>query len=203
MRRGIVALLLLGACQSAPDADALPEGTMRIADQSGAEFLWVCQESNHHLCKVHRIAGVSPRLPECFDDERPEYTYGWGRFVEVFGLCRDADGSGWSWGDWGRFLVCEQDADCPQLVRYGESYECRAGFCQNVDLVAHPPGLPDSFDMTTLCHGDAARYDEHDLTADDYPTKLELEIEAACPHFLDQPHAACESIPDGCPDVRD
>lgn len=195
-----VALLLLGGCSA--DPETLPEGTTRIIDQSDAEFLWVCQESNHHLCKVHRIAGVSPTLPTCRVDEKPIYSYSWGRFVEVFAECTEADGTGWLWGDWGRFVTCEQDEDCPQLERYGEAYECRAGFCQNVDLIAHPPGLPNSNDLTMLCRGDTPRYEPNDHTADDYPTPMDLKLEAACPKLYDEPHAACDSIPDGCFDPR-
>lgn len=186
----MLGVLLAAACgESFAD-----DGLLRIEDQSGAEFFWTAEE------KVHRIVGVSPPLPECSsDDYRPDYTYGWNRFVDVFAMCWAVDGTGGSGrSDWGRYLICDDDGDCPQLTRFDHFYECRAGFCQSIDLEAYPPGLPNSIDMEMLCRGDAPRYEEEAFP--DSPTALDLEVEAACPN--EDRFAACTSVPDGCFDPR-
>ena len=193
----MVALLLLGACSS--DADTLPEGTTRVVDQSGAEFFWVCDDELTD-CDVDRIAGVSPPLPPCGTLGEPVYICGWWRFLGIDGFCLHP-GGGMASIDWGRALVCEVDEDCPEIEDAAETFECRAGFCQNTDLSAHPPGPPRGIDMELLCFGDMPRYEDGIegigvLSPTEKPAELVAALEAACPNASE----ACDYVPAACPD---
>jgi len=197
MARWLASVLLLCAC-SADDGSALPEGTLRVVDQSGAEFFWVCDEELDD-CDVHRIAGVSPPLPPCGKNSVPGYGYGWWRFLSINAWCGHGDGTAVGNTDWGRYVTCETDQDCPAIQHAAEAFECRAGFCQNVDLDNHPPGPPRGVEMEALCYGDAPRhaYDGSPiLTPPERPEEMERALEAACPN----PSEACAYIPTGCPD---
>jgi hypothetical protein len=182
-------VVLAAACS---DADTDPRG-VRIVDQSGGEFFWTAEEH------VHRIAGVSPELLPCGEDEHADYTYRWNRFVSVVGMCWDLDGSGgWTSSAWDRAVVCDRDEDCPQLTRHDEAFECRAGFCQSVDLEAHPAGIPGYSDMVLLCLGDEPRPEVIDY--DGHPNALDHLLDVACPGQYGQTDEPCLSIPDECPD---
>jgi len=170
----------------------------RLTDQSGGVFAWDCTQ--YTGCELHRIDG-SPPLPACASHERPGYGYSWSRLISLDGACRHRDG--WSWSfvpGWSRLVVCETDADCPQLnfLLVPDEFECRAGFCQNKDIAAYPPGeLPRRFDMIDLCLGDDARRAGGYDVADEFQAALD----EACPP--DDPEQKCSSLPPGCPDLRE
>src|SRR5262245_15005565 len=99
-----------------------------IKDQSGAVFGWLCDEER---CKLENI---DEPVPQCNAPSRAFYGYMWGVFIEVTPGC--TFGSEGEWGslaEWHRFVVCEDDADCP-VVRSGGAesrYVCDAGFCKD------------------------------------------------------------------------
>jgi hypothetical protein len=194
--RGIVMLLVLVACESSSRED----DDLRIVDQSGAEFRWVCGGDDH--CAVHRIAGVSPEGPSGCGGSTPDsiYTPYALRFFEVVGVCHGVspdgvEGFGMG-GNAGRYLVCETDDDCPAAFydqyRFAMTadYECRAGFCQSAD---EAPGLPTRPEMLMLCTGEEPRYEPYVVDP-----ALDAALDAACP--VD--NAPCTSVPPGCPDPR-
>jgi hypothetical protein len=186
-RRGI-ALALALACSPFEREDPHP----RIIDQSGAEFFWVCTQQS---CEVHRIAGVSPPLPECLPREEAEYGVSVARFFAIAATCVEEGYFPFIIEE--RFVVCDDDADCPQIEQeeFGALYECRAGFCQNIDTETYPLGLPDARDLERLCTGHVLR------GGDDRPSsELEAAIAVACP--VDDYRTPCESIPSACPDPR-
>lgn len=190
------------------DAPSQPD---TIIDQSGAEFRWVCPPGEQ--CRIEIIAGLSP-LPEhpradpewdgpCPDDwkyVRDDFDDHL-RFFDVQGACVTA--TGWySWrGEWGRYVICEQDTDCPQVVDPSSgtvttSFSCVAGFCQdavNFDL----DEVPDGWTMRALCIGDGPRFvpDVYSVQALPYQAGLD----AAC----SGPDAPCDYVPEGCHYPRD
>lgn len=187
MRRSWMVIAFLAACADTSDPDP---STFRITDQSGGVFLWTADE------RVHRIAGVSPEFVPCFEGEVSGYIAVGHRFVAVLGLCSDpATNLSRPRSIWSRFVVCESDEDCPQIDRFDKAFECRVGFCQNVDLEAYPKGIPDHSDMLGLCTGDEPRPAE----AAAEPSPMDIAVAAACPseYASDVP---CDYIPDGCPD---
>lgn len=192
-RWSFVVVLGLG-CNAARD-ETLPAGTWRIVDQSGAEFFWVCDDDER--CAVHRIAGVSPPAPAlrpCDLTQPSAYHYSVGRFFTIVGACNDGGILGWR-----RFVVCEGDQDCPPLLTQGELYECRAGFCQNVDVERFPAGVPNKLEIENICFGDHERYEEgFEDEYGDHPDDVAQLIDAACPHgYGDFP---CVTLPAGCRD---
>lgn len=169
----------MSACRSEPADD----GPLRFRDMSGAEFFWTGTE-------VHLIAGVSPPLPECDEGQRASYkVLSSSRFFVVIGACNDGIGNIW-WGR-DRIVVCEHDDDCPQ--RETAAYECRAGFCQDVDAsteLTYP-------DMFSLCFG----HEPREAYPDGYPlsdeSEIAMAIDDACAGALDP----CEGpLPASCPD---
>lgn len=194
MRRLAALSLLTVACIVGEDTtDELNPD--RLTDQSGAVFAWDC--SDYSGCELRRIDG-SPPLPDC-DGLRPWFGYSWYRFLSIDGACVPYGSGSWHFeSGWGRKVVCETDADCPQLVFFSDpdEFECRAGFCQSTDLAAFPADeLPDRWDMFNLCVGAARREDGYDAT-----DELKAALDAACPG--DDPSQPCESVPPGCPDTR-
>ena len=192
--------LLMFAVAVACGSDDADHG-FRVVDQSDAPFFWSCTDDN---CDVHRIAGVSPPLPPCDvvfpgaeEPQTASYSYGWNRFISIVGRCRGADGAAGGLVDWSRYVVCDADDDCPPLLGYDDVFECRAGFCQNVDRETYPPGPPRRIDLERLCMGDGPRYEREPDGSSTTP-EIRAVLDIACPG--NDPQAPCASIPDGCPD---
>ncbi|HEY8379935.1 MAG TPA: hypothetical protein VIK91_25765, partial [Nannocystis sp.] len=104
-----------------------------------------------------------------------------------------------SWGSfphWGRFVVCEEDADCPTIVNRGrtDEYVCHAGLCRNIAGAEHFDGLPNRWMMERLCFGDRPRFGAFE------DPEIVAAIDAACPSELI--NAPCLSIPEGGADPR-
>ena len=178
------------ACESSPlTLEEANPTTLR--DQSGAVFDWDCSGEERRSCKLSSIDG-EPALPPCDDPQKAGFSYSWGRFVELHAICSTNFGWG-SIGGWERLTVCEADDECPQMlgVDQPQDYECRAGFCQNVDLEQFPAEqLPDWSTMLLLCTGDMPRYQE-------FPADMVAAVNEACPD-----HGECFKFPEGCPDPR-
>jgi hypothetical protein len=197
MRRLAVLPLFAAACIIGEDPveEVNPK---RLTDQSGAVFGWDCTQ--YTGCEVRRISGSAP-LPSCEGDDRAWYGYSWSRFISIDGACVDPRGyGGWEFVDeWSRMIVCETDADCPQLNFFLEpdEFECRAGYCQSTDHIAYPPdALPRRFEMIDLCLGDVAREDGWSDSEEFWAA-----LDEACP--ADAPRQPCKSLPPGCPDTRE
>jgi hypothetical protein len=86
-------------------------------------------------------------MPACEPGEAAFYTFTASRFFTIVAACGTA-GRWYSYGLWGRAVVCETNPDCPQL--YGEQFECQHGVCQNVDRDDSALTLSDAY---TLCYG--------------------------------------------------
>lgn len=174
-----------------------------IIDQSGAEFRWVCPPGEQ--CRIEIIDGVSPLPPveedgyagPCPDDWF--YTFGDDfddtmRFFLVQGAC--PFGNGVAYGpENGRYAVCEQDADCPQVIDPASggvaiAYTCVAGFCQDA-VNFNVDELPARRTMVFICNGDTPRF------GPPYPDFNAFD--AACPDS----DAPCDYVPDGCHYPRD
>jgi hypothetical protein len=180
---------VLAACEE-PEAESTPRV---LTDQAGGEFFWGCNK-NGLKCEVHRIAGVSPPLPEC--EAGIGYYRGSGRrFFSVTAVCpRGPDD--FERRDIDRFLTCETDDACPTIAEAGKMWECRAGLCQLHSQTGLSAGMPTVGELETLCIGPVPHF------ADWRPRYDELlpRIEAACPG--DHYQAPCISIPEGCADPR-
>jgi hypothetical protein len=162
-----------------------------IRDQSGAQFEWLCDADGH--CTVGWIDGLSPALPECDAGRIPTYGYLWLRFFEVTAACAlDQDGALGTEAGWGRFVVCGNTSECPQLPEYGDLFECRSGYCQRTNA---PSGPPRKEDLELLCTGSAPRFAELDPSPE-----LAAAIDQACPTSAQDPESPCIAIPPGCDD---
>jgi hypothetical protein len=185
-----LAALVLAACDDSPSTPEQPE---TITDQSGAVFGWKCDDKR---CYVERL-DESPPLPDCGPEGKAFYSYTWGGIIEITGGCPGSgDGSWGALGSWGRFVVCEADADCPAIVDDGavDGYLCHAGYCRSVASAEYHDELPNKWMMEMLCFGDRPRFEGFDDPA------LYAASEAACPG--DSINSPCDSIPEGCPDPR-
>ena len=183
-----------GSDESSSDdaSEPLPdEQPLRLVDQSGAVFFWDCETDDDGDCHVRRIEGVSPPLATC-SNPRP-YGYFAFRFFEIVASCGDESGTSWD-DDAARYAVCESSADCPQ--RDDAKFECRAGFCQNVDTELYPAGLPDLWEIDLLCIGDNPRF------STDYEEMVDIwnRADEACPSVVR--HEPCNYLPAGCADPR-
>lgn len=182
---GLLTLLSFGCQDSLADTNPT---TLR--DQSGAVFDWNCAEDR---CRPEPQEDAPYQF--CPDAERQIYSYAWSRFFEITAACAGDDGGWGALPQWSRLVVCESDAECPQRFDAGrdDAYECRAGFCQHVDLERFAPDiLPSSHTMYQLCFGDMPRFgDESDLPG------IFAAVDEACPDS-----GSCLRIPDGCPDPR-
>lgn len=185
----LVSALLLVACNDTSSKPAQPE---TITDQSGAVFGWSCDDTR---CYVERL-DESPPLPDCGPEGKAFYSYTWGSLIEITGGC-PIDGKSWgSLPEWGRFVVCEADADCPTVIGQGhvDEYLCHAGLCRSVASAEYHDDLPNRWMMEYLCFGDRPRFEPFD------DPDLEAAIDVACPG--DSINSPCLSIPDGCADPR-
>lgn len=189
IRHAVFVALVLAACNDGADEPAEPE---TIIDQSGAVFGWECDADS---CTITRVDGSPPPPDGMCGTLKPAYSYSWGSIIEISAVCADAEG--WvSLPGWGRFVVCEADADCPTVVSSGgaDDYVCHAGFCRSVDSMAFFDELPNRWMMESLCFGERPRFEEFDDDA------LWAAIETACPgESINDP---CNSIPNGCVDPR-
>lgn len=186
----LLALTLTGCLE--PSAGPHP----RITDQLGDEFFWVCPDDEAE-CAVHRIAGVSPPLPECQPGQgEAEYGAVPGRLISVAPYCHVEGSMSATQMDRPRFVICEDDSGCPD--GQGSVFECREGFCQNADLEEHPPDLLWAITLQELCYATAAPRFE--------PLVLDPEIEAAldvaCPGRHEYWYVECVDVPAQCPDPR-
>ncbi len=197
MRLSVASLVLFAflACGDDVMVDGGTVNPATVRDQSGAVFNWDCDADGG--CVVSRM-GDRPPLPDCPDpDAPPDYKYAAGSFFEVIGACvLGQDGAAWTANPtWGRYLTCEVDTDCPQLLHSeppGE-YACRVGFCRS-DAVPLDR-LPGRVGMLSLCYGGTPR----SPGATDYPADIQAKIAANCPENAADP---CEQVPLGCPDPR-
>jgi hypothetical protein len=194
MHRSLLVIVLVAACSDTPaDPDA---STLRFMDQSGAEFWWDCNDEGEN-CEIHRIAGVSPPLPECPEGQVPRLGYlkNW-RFFTAYAGCYYDPGTVWFGFD--RIAVCEEDSDCPQIPEKGYAYECRHGFCQDTNIERHPPGVLNMTDTYALCFGSAPRTTDGSVIGwYEFPREeREKVIEACNADFV----APCDYLPDDCAD---
>jgi hypothetical protein len=189
IRRAVFATLVLAACNDGPDAPVQPE---TITDQSGAVFGWKCDDTR---CYVERLE-ESPSLPDCGPEGKPFYSYTWGDIIVITGGCPLGNGDWGSLPGWGRFVVCEEDADCPTVIDAGgaDEYLCHAGFCRSVEGAGYHDQLPNRWMMESMCFGHLPRFEEFD------DPELSAAIAAACPG--ESINSPCDSIPEGCPDPR-
>lgn len=168
----------------------MPLNPSTIADQSGAVFGWECDADLR--CRLKRL-DESPPAPvdDCGPVLKPTFSYSWGYMIELSAVC--ADDEGWvSLPGWGRFVVCEADADCPTIE--DDSFVCNAGFCKNADLEKYFDQLPERFTMEQICLGDLPRYEPYEPSPE-----LAAALDEACPGNRDDP---CVSVPAGCRDPR-
>lgn len=190
IRRAVFAAIVLAACNDGADEPVQPE---TIRDQSGAVFGWECDADS---CRVTRVEG-SPPLPDCGADGQAIYSYSWGSLIEITAACKFDDMPGWgALGGWGRFVVCEEDADCPSVVSGSgrDEYLCHAGLCRSVATVEEHDDLPNRWMMPNLCFGEQPRFEPYS-DPDTWAA-----IEAACPG--ESINDACNAIPAGCVDPR-
>lgn len=189
IRRAVFTALVLAACNDGPNEPAQPE---TITDQSGAVFGWSCDDKR---CYVEQLE-ESPMLPGCKPPSRAIYSYVWGGIIEISAGCADDDGTWGGLSSWGRFVVCEEDADCPTIISKGEAddYLCHAGFCRSVESAEYHDDLPNKWMMEMLCFGHLPRFEPFS------DPEMWAAIEAACPG--ESINAPCSSIPAGCADPR-
>ncbi|MBZ5714562.1 hypothetical protein [Nannocystis pusilla] len=187
MRTVVLSLVVLAPACAGEDQPLNPS---TITDQSGAVFGWECDDDLR--CRVTRL-DESPPAPvdDCGPVLTPTFSYSWGHMIELSAVC--ADDEGWvSFPGWGRFVVCEADADCPTIQ--DDSYVCNAGFCKNVDGEQHFDQLPNRWQMELICLGDIPRYEPYEPSPE-----LAAAIDEACPGESNDP---CVSLPAGCRDPR-
>lgn len=151
MSRWAILVVALCACVDT-DTPGAPNNPPQLVDTSSLLFDWAC---DGHGC-VPRATPGGPALPSCEPGESAFYTFTASRFFTVVAAC----GSSTRWytyGLWGRAVVCESDADCPQLYEFRSEYdyECHHGLCQNIERDDESAlALSDAY---TLCYGRFAR----------------------------------------------
>lgn len=198
MRHVPLLALALASCLE-PSGDS----QLRISDQLGDEFFWVCGDGRREedTCEVHRIAGISPPLPECLPGEGdPKYGLGHGRLIGLGAYCHVEGSMDSIQKDRVRFLICESDDECPGRRYDGApiDFECREGFCQNADIEEHPPSVLWAITVEELCYATAApRFEPLALDPE-----LEAALDVACPGRHEYRYVECVDVPAQCPDPR-
>jgi hypothetical protein len=127
----------------------------RLRDESGALFDWVCgaDPDRPDHCSIERIPDVSPPLPDCGQREA-FYSYAWSINFRIAGACDLGETPGWSTrDDWERCVVCSEDSECPPVVDSDDFFECRDGYCQNVDPEPYADLPPQPCDNTAPRYG--------------------------------------------------
>ena len=182
----VVALATIG-CTAADEA-------LVMTDTTGESFEVACSGAS---CRVTPFSDELP-LPRCDVDEQPGYSFSTGHFVVLAAVCIDSDGDWISWSHWRRPASCASSSDCPELL--GNAFECRAGLCQNADLVVWPENLVNRFDVRLLCLAPIERSATID-SADSLDVLLAVEqlVIEACGESSDNPYAPCIlPLPDDC-----
>jgi len=153
------------------------------------------------------VSGCEPRftddiedawLPECAEGEQLHASWSGGRFVEIHVFCVEASAGGaffWAANPYqGRPLLCDSDADCPQIEPNDQLTECVSGLCQSTDTELYPRDLVSRETAEALCFASFSRAE----TVDDVELVQSVydDIEAACPDGWDEPCAG--PLPDYC-----
>lgn len=168
-----------------------------LVDQSGAVFGLECDSER---CRVTPTADTPP-FPEgyCGPVLEPRYIHEEAGVLQITAACIDEAGLPVSlWGG-SRFVVCEDDGDCPSIVQPGQDtlYVCDSGLCKDV-TIHEDLSLPwPRWGVELLCIGDEPRFESYNPTPE-----LTAALDAACPG--DSPtNAPCTSVPPGCFDPFD
>jgi hypothetical protein len=178
----VLALALLGGCSGENVSTTVPQPE-RVRDLNSEVYGWECDEYGYR-CRGTFI-DESPPPPTCSDDWHPSvvWTAGSMRFFPLYVTCASDESGTWLIdASESRYLVCESDADCPNLVYSNVEYrfECESGLCQNIDTTAFPRDELSPGEVAGLCRAGTPRQSSFEIDQDEYDAFWAL-IEQYCP----------------------
>jgi hypothetical protein len=155
----------------------------QVRDLNAEMYGWVCDEHGYG-CKGAFI-DESPLPPNCSEDWHPSvvWTAGATRFFPLYVTCAHDESGTWLIDHWeSRYLICDTDADCPNLVYADAEYrfECESGLCQNTDTSEYPRETLSPGEVAGLCRAGTPRQSALGISEEDYAAFSER-IEEYCP----------------------
>ncbi len=193
--RCVILTLSVGVlCACADDAKRVPQPE-RVRDLNEEVYGWDCDEYGYD-CHASFVP-ESPPPPTCSEDWHPSvvWTAGSNRFFPLYVTCADDETGTWLIDGWlSRFLACESDADCPNLIFTDAEYrfECASGLCQNRDTMEFPRDILHPSEVAGLCLAGTPRRSLFEISTAD-ADEFWAPIDESCP----EGGTECR-IPSGC-----